>query len=128
MLASELQSLFSTCPCHGCLPRAASYTYDVVRVDSPTAVEASFTSVDTDAALPEDATLGQAGDLGQPTLNTFYIAGLPDALYRVRVKAVNPNGADAVSAWSEAVGTGEAGMLHVQQLLMGRGMPACRAC
>ena len=110
-LPVEAGCLLTPLPCVPARPCAASYTYDLVRVDSPTADEASFTSVYTSEALPVDATLGQAGDPGQPTLNTFYIAGLPDALYRVRIKAVNPNGVDAVSAWSEAIGTGEAGLV-----------------
>lgn len=99
---------------HTALLCAEKYTYDLVRVDSPSVVVPpdaetggegyTFVTLGSDAELPEGASLGGTGS---PTINTFYISGLPNALYRVRVKSVNPIGPAALSAWSAAVGTGE---------------------
>ncbi len=94
-------------------PGAAGYTFDVIRVDNPSVEGPSdldtadntangYTFVRTNAAV--------TGTLASDAI-TFTVPdpALDDALYRVRVKSVNPNSQDpAPSKWSAVIGTGEA--------------------
>jgi len=105
-----------------CLPSGLSlaekYTYDLVKLDNPLVTvpadissPAGYTVEAQDQELPDQSAgtiLGAANGATNPTLNTFYITGLADGLYRVRVRSKNPNDNDALSAWSEPIGTGEA--------------------
>lgn len=105
------------------VPRAPEkFTYDLVKLDNPsvqppataetsdTTAGYTFVSGHQEQDLPSLNRILGADNGANPTLNTFYITGLTDGLYRVRVRSNNPNGADALSAWSEPIGTGEAAM------------------
>ncbi len=98
-------------------PGAAGYTFDVIRVDNPSVEGPSdldtadntangYTFVRTNAAV--------TGTLASDAI-TFTVPdpALDDALYRVRVKSVNPNSQDpAPSEWSAVIGTGKDPGLH----------------
>lgn len=97
---------------------AERYTYDLVQVANP--------SIDpsTATAGPDTFTLVH-DNLGTPTgipnsysttTNTFYLTGLPDGLYRLRVKSVIGAASEA-SAWSDVIGTGEGRGRPVQRWL-----------
>ena len=124
-MARELPSTSSTrvglmltrpASCLATSPFAAeTYTYDLVKLDNPSvepptdiSSPAGYTVKAADHALPEQGTTLGAANGANPTLNTFYLTGLTDGLYRVRIRSNNPNGADALSAWSDVIGTGEA--------------------
>lgn len=96
-------------------PVAEKYTYDVVRVDTPSvavpqsatasATGYTFLSAHTNKDVVVDATTFD----GTTRTIALSITGLDDALYRVRVNSVNPNSQDpARSQWSAPIGTGEA--------------------
>jgi len=100
-------------PCPFVSHTAEKYTYNLVKLDNPH--EKPGDAAETDATGYTFVTVGENKDLDLPsggttlgpTDNTFYLTDLIDGLYRVRIRSHNPNGADALSAWSDVIGTGE---------------------